>query len=79
MNNLINTIKEDCMQWEKLNNATMLRNSYLGLVEFKDSTENGMYGLFLNGEELWYGNLKEINAVVKSMLYLLMKDYEPRL
>ena len=33
-----------------------------------NSAENGLYQLILNGSELWYGTLEEINAIVKSMI-----------
>lgn len=64
---LINVINEDIRLWERLNNKYKLMYSYLYLNECKNSKENGMYQLILNGRELWYGTLKEINAIVKSM------------
>ena len=64
---LINVINEDIRLWERLNNQDKLMPSYLYLKECRNSKENGMYQLVLNGTELWYGTLKEINAVVKSM------------
>ena len=75
MENLIKTIEQDCKEWERLNNNGKMLEEYLRLNECSDSKENGMYQLILNGKELWYGTLKEINAVVKSMLYRLTKDY----
>jgi hypothetical protein len=38
------------------------------LNECTNSKETGLYQLILNGYELWYGTLQEINAVVKSMI-----------
>lgn len=66
--NLINVIKEDCKLWEKLNNAGKLLDSYMYLNECENSKENGLYQLILNGNELWYGTLAEINAIVKTMI-----------
>lgn len=64
---LIDVINEDTRLWERLNNQDKLMDSYLYLNECKNSKENGMYQLILNGTELWYGTLEEINAIVKSM------------
>lgn len=64
---LINVINEDTRMWERLNNQDKLMHSYLYLNECRNSKENGMYQLILNGTELWYGTLEEINAIVKSM------------
>lgn len=61
---LINTIKEDCRLYEKLNNGFV----YLELVECDNSIETGLYRLIKNGMELWYGTLQEINAVVKVLI-----------
>lgn len=66
--NLIATINEDCKTWEQLNNSENLLDSYMYLNACADSAENGMYQLILNGSELWYGTLGEINAIVKSMV-----------
>ena len=73
--NLINTIKEDCKEWERLNNADKMLDDYMYLNECSNSKESGLYQLMLNGRELWYGTLAEINAVVKSMIYRLTKDF----
>ena len=73
--NLIETIKEDCNEWERLNNDRKMIEEYLYLNKCSNSEESGMYQLILNGMELWYGTLAEINAVVKSMIYRLTKDY----
>lgn len=74
-NNLITTIQEDCKFYEKLRNEDY---NYLYLNECKYSKENGLYQLILNGSELWYGTLNEINAVVKSLIKLIDKpeDYK---
>lgn len=74
MIDLINTIKEDCKTWEKLNNDGKMIDSYMYLNECKDSRENGFYQLILNGCELWYGTLQEINAIVKSMIYRIKNN-----
>lgn len=66
---LVDTINEDCKEWEKLHNSGKMIESYLYLHECKNSKESGLYQLILNGCELWYGRLAEINAVVKSMIY----------
>lgn len=65
-NKLINTINEDIKEWERLTNAGRMTNSYLQLIVCSDSDTTGMYQLMLNGMELWYGTLKEINAIIKS-------------
>lgn len=74
-NYLIATIEEDCKEWERLNNDGKMIEEYMYLNECENSKESGMYQLILNGKELWYGTLAEINAVVKSMVYRLTKDY----
>lgn len=64
---LLDVIKQDCELWNKLNNEGKLLQDYMYLNECSDSKENGLYQLILNGCELWYGTLPEINAIVKSM------------
>ena len=61
-------INEDIKLWEILHNEGKLIESYLYVHEYPDSKESGLYQLILNGSELWYGTLEEINAVVKSMI-----------
>lgn len=61
-------INEDIKLWKVLHNEGKFIESYLYLHEFSDSKESGLYQLILNGSELWYGTLEEINAVVKSMV-----------
>lgn len=61
-------IEEDCRTWEKMYNDGKLLENYMYLNECKNSKENGLYQLVLNGCELWYGTLSEINAIVKSMI-----------
>ena len=73
--NLIATIEEDCKEWERLNNNGKMIEEHLYLNKCNNSEESGMYQLILNGMELWYGTLAEINAVVKSMIYRLTKDF----
>ena len=74
MENLINVIKKDCKLWETLNNKDKLFESYMYLNECSNSKDNGLYQLMLNGCELWYGTLLEINAVVKSMIVRIEKN-----
>ena len=66
--NIKDVINEDIRLWDKLHNNGSMIESYLYLHEYSDSKESGLYQLILNGSELWYGTLKEINAVVKSMV-----------
>lgn len=61
-------INEDIKLWETLHNKESMIESYLYLHEFSDSKGSELYQLILNGSELWYGTLEEINAVVKSMV-----------
>ncbi len=64
------TINEDCkLLTEKLN----ADSGYVYLNECSNSKENGLYQLILDRRELWYGTLNEINAVVKSMLSILIR------
>ncbi len=76
--NLVETIEEDIKYWERLVNKGKMIDQYLSLYECRDSRETGLWQLCLNGTELWYGTLEEINAVVKSMIRPLDKpeDYE---
>ena len=67
-NSLINTIEKDCRTWEKIHNENKLLNEYMYLNKCENSEKSGMYQLILNGCELWFGTLDEINAVVKSMI-----------
>ena len=71
---LVYTIKTDCELWEKLNNKDKMIDSYMYLNECKNSRKNGLYQLILNGCELWYGTLEEINAVVKTMIRRIEKN-----
>lgn len=74
MEDLKNVIAEDCNLWETLNNQDKMLDSYMYLNECKNSKDNGMYQLILNGCELWYGTLAEINAIVKSMIIRIEKN-----
>lgn len=65
---LIKTINVDCEEWERTVNKDSMISSYLYLNECKNSKETELYQLILNGNELWYGTLPEINAVVKTMI-----------
>ena len=64
---LLDVIKQDCELWNRLTRNVTMVHSFLGIIECNDSKENGLYQLILNGCELWYGTLPEINAIVKSM------------
>ena len=60
------TIKNDCKTYIDLVDGGFYQDMYLN--ECANSKESGLYQLILNGEELWYGTLQEINAIVKSMI-----------
>lgn len=69
---LKDTIREDCRIWEKLRNLKRTENpDTLCLDPGIDGEITGLYVLLLNGNELWYGTLREINAVVKTMVMQL--------
>lgn len=70
---LIDTIKEDCIYFEKIVNKDKMVYDYMYLNQCKNSKENNLYQLVLNGCELWYGTLEEINAVVKALIRLVDK------
>lgn len=72
-NVLLDTIKEDCRYWEELEKNRFY--NYMYLNECKGSKETGLYQLILNGKELWYGTLKEINAIVKAMCMMIEGDF----
>lgn len=75
MFDLIKVIEDDCKLWEELNNGGgKILDSYMYLNECKDSKESGLYQLILNGRELWYGTLQEINAIVKTMIHRIKTD-----
>lgn len=61
----------DCVEWKKLKNADSMFQHYMYLNKCENSEESGMYQLILDGNELWFGTLQEINAVVKSMIKLI--------
>lgn len=69
---LKDTIREDCRIWEKLRNLKRTENpDSLILDPGIDGEITGLYVLLLNGHELWYGTLQEINAIVKTMVMQL--------
>ena len=74
MENLKTVISEDCNLWEELANKDKLLDNYMYLNEYSNSKDTGMYQLILNGYELWYGTLAEINAIVKSMIVRIKKN-----
>lgn len=71
--NLKDTIRKDIKTWERLKDNGFM--NYMCLNEYYHSKESGLYQLILNGQELWYGTLQEINAIVKTMICLLERDY----
>ena len=71
---LKDVIMQDCKLWETMYNNGKLLHSYMYLNECENSKESGLYQLILNGYELWYGTLNEINAVVKTMIRRIEKD-----
>lgn len=74
MENLQIVISKDCNLWEELANKDKLLDNYMYLNEYPNSKNTGMYQLILNGCELWYGTLAEINAIVKSMIIRIKKN-----
>lgn len=68
------TINLDCEMWDRLKNEDAMFTSHLYLFELPDSRETKHYQLILNGVELWYGTLEEINAIVKSMVRQLTRE-----
>lgn len=60
-------IAMDCRYWEGLVNKDRLYKNFMYLNRCRDTDKNGLWQLILNGRELWYGTLGEINAIVKSM------------
>ena len=74
--NLNKTIVDDCAEWQKLKNADSMFQHYMCLNKCENSEESGMYQLILDGNELWFGTLQEINAVVKSMIKLIEIERE---
>lgn len=73
---LLETIQADCLTWEKAVNRDMIYHSYLYINKCANSEESRLYQLILNGRELWYGTLEEINAVVKSMVKMAVEAEE---
>lgn len=69
---LKNAIREDCGVYNKLRNIDAASDTNLCLSPGIDGEITGLYELILNGRELWYGTLNEINAIVKTMLTLLI-------
>lgn len=67
------TIRMDCLLWEKVHNKDRAIHSYMHLHECCNSAKTGLYQLILNGGELWYGTLEEINAIVKAMITRIEK------
>lgn len=64
--NLKEVINQDCKTYIDLVDGGFYQYMYLN--ECTNSKESGLYQLILNGHELWYGTLEEINAIVKSMI-----------
>lgn len=74
MEKLLETIKADCKELSEKLDADY---NLIYLQECKDSKETNLYQLILNGYELWYGTLNEINAVVKSLLAIKCSNNFP--
>lgn len=65
---LIDEICKDCERWSGFPKSPLHDyDDYMTLHGNNRSPEIG-YQLCLNGHELWWGTLAEINAVVKSMI-----------
>lgn len=73
---LLETIQADCITWEEAVNRGKVYYHYLYLNKCANSEESRLYQLILNGRELWYGTLEEINAVVKSIIRLTVEAGE---
>ena len=71
---LKDVIIQNCKLWEKQNNKDKMIPDYLGLCEYDGSEQTGLYSLEYNCDELWFGTLHEINAIVKSMLRKMKID-----
>lgn len=69
-NHLLETVKSDIAMWNKLHNKDRMVYSYLHL-EYDGQL---YYDLYLNEGVLWYGTLREINAVVKSMIIRIQNN-----
>ena len=69
-NLLLETVKNDIAMWNKLHNKDAMFFSHMRLEK------NGQlyYDLHLNDGVLWYGTLREINAVVKSMIIRIQNN-----
>lgn len=67
---LQDTIREDCKTYLDMVDPSRFYHT-LCLVEYPDSPYSS---LFYDGEELYWGTLEEINAVVKSMIRLVEWD-----
>lgn len=61
----LDVIRNDCALWMKKYNECKMMES---ILEVRTVSDCSYYFLSLNGGELWFGTLEEINAVVKSML-----------
>ena len=71
---LKDVIMQDCKLYCEKSADYRLIGDDLGLVEYNDSEQTGLYSLEYNGDELWFGTLHEINAIVKSMLRRMELD-----
>lgn len=70
---LMTTINLDC---QELTNRLDKDWHNIYLHECGNSVETGLWQLILDGNELYYGTLPEINAIVKSMLILNDNRFE---
>lgn len=68
---LESVIEQDCRRWEIVSNKDKLFHDRLYLRKNTDVRGNEIkeYSLMLNDGELYFGTLREINAIVKSMVY----------
>ena len=71
---LKDVITLDCALFTRRSKMHRVIEDELNLIEYEDSPETGLYSLEYNGDELWFGTLQEINAVVKSMLRKMRFD-----
>lgn len=63
---LQNPIEKDCQYYNSLDNVKFHNN----ILSVKHSHGNKWYYLYLNDNELWFGTLQEINAIIKAMIRL---------
>lgn len=67
---MIDTIDQDISHLMTVLNDDAMVETIVYLNICHNSFSNGFYQLIYNGNELWYGTLSEINAIIKSMIVL---------